>query len=307
MRLFRRASPTRAGTPASTAEVLARIRRIEIRARRLVDDLFIGQYHSVFRGRGMEFEEVREYQPGDDVRSIDWNVTARMGEPFIKKFREERELVVLLLVDVSASQDFGTGLQRKHELAAEIAALLAYSAIKNKDKVGLIAFSDRVERYLPPRKGAQHVLRLIREVLYLQPAGTGTDLGAALEDLDRLARRKSVVFILSDFLTTGYERALRRVARRHDVIAVTLRDPREMELPDAGMVYLRDSESGAAVLVDAGNRSVRRKYRADALAREDARRRLFGDCGVDEIYLRTDQPYVEPLLRFFRQRSRRAA
>jgi uncharacterized protein (DUF58 family) len=286
-------------------ELLRRIRRIEIRARRWVDQLFLGQYHSVFRGRGLEFSEVREYQPGDDVRIIDWNVTARMGVPYVKKFVEERELTVYLVVDVSASEGFSTAPQTKAELAAEIGALLALAAIRNNDRVGLIAFTDQVERFLPPRKGSQHVLRLIRELLYLRPRRRGTDIAAALGFLSRIARRRSVAFLLSDFLAGGYEAALRVAARRHDVIAVSLTDPRDTELPDAGLLELEDPETGRRVVVDSGDAGVRQRYAGAAERRSEERRRLLSAVGVDEVSVLTDQPYVQSLMAFFQARARR--
>jgi uncharacterized protein (DUF58 family) len=286
-------------------ELLRKIRRIEIRARRLVDHLFLGEYHSVFRGRGLEFSEVREYQPGDDVRIIDWNVTARMGTPYVKKFVEERELTVYLLVDVSASEGFSTAPQTKAELAAEIGALLALAATRNNDRVGLIAFTDQVERFLPPQKSSQHVLRLIRELLYLRPAHHCTDISAALGFLSRVARRRSVAFLLSDFLASGYEAALRVAARRHDIIAISLSDPRETELPAAGLLQLEDPETGQRVIVDSGDAGVRQRYAEAGQRRREERRRLLSAVGVDEVSILTDRPYVQSLMAFFQARARR--
>jgi uncharacterized protein (DUF58 family) len=286
-------------------ELLRKIRRIEIRARRLVDHLFLGEYHSVFRGRGLEFSEVREYQPGDDVRIVDWNVTARMGTPYVKKFVEERELTVYLLVDASASEGFSTVPQTKAELAAEIGALLALAAVRNNDRVGLIAFTDQVERFLPPRKGSQHVLRLIRELLYMRPHRRGTDIAAALGFLSRVARRRSVAFILSDFLASDYEAALRVAARRHDIIAISLSDPREMELPAAGLLELEDPETGQRIIVDSGDAGVRQRYAEAAQRRREERRRLLSAVGVDEVPILTDRPYVQSLMAFFQARARR--
>jgi uncharacterized protein (DUF58 family) len=286
-------------------ELLRKIRRIEVRARRLVDQLFLGEYHSVFRGRGLEFSEVREYQPGDDVRIIDWNVTARMGAPYVKKYVEERELTIYLLVDVSASEGFSTASQTKAELAAEIGALLALAAVRNNDRVGLIAFTDQVERFLPPRKGSQHVLRLIRELLYLRPAHRGTDVAAALGFLSRVARRRSVAFLLSDLLASEYKAALRVAARRHDIIAVTLSDPREVDLPDAGLLELEDPESGQRAVVDSGDARVRHLYAEAGQRRREERRRLLSAVGVDEVPILTDRPYVQSLMAFFQARARR--
>jgi uncharacterized protein (DUF58 family) len=286
-------------------ELLQRIRRIEIRARRLVDHLFLGEYHSVFRGRGLEFSEVREYQPGDDVRIIDWNVTARMGTPYVKKFVEERELTIYLVVDVSASEGFSTAPQTKAELATEIGALLALAAVRNNDRVGLIAFTDQVEHFLPPRKGSQHVLRLIRELLYLRPRRRGTDVAAALGFLSRIARRRSVAFLLSDFLARDYEAALRVAARRHDIIAISLSDPRETELPTVGLLDLEDPETGQRVIVDSGDAGVRRRYAEAGRHRSEERRRLLSAVGVDEVPVLTDRPYVQSLMAFFQARARR--
>ena len=286
-------------------ELLRKIRRIEVRARRLVDQLFLGEYHSVFRGRGLEFSEVREYQPGDDVRIIDWNVTARMGTPYVKKYVEERELTIYLLVDVSASEGFSTAPQSKAELAAEIGALLSLAAVRNNDRVGLIAFTDQVERFLPPRKGSQHVLRLIRELLFLRPAHRGTDVAAALGFLSRIARRRSVAFLLSDLLASEYQAALRVAARRHDIIAITLSDPRETELPDAGLLELRDPETGQRIIVDSGDARVRRLYAEAGQRRREERRRLLSTVGVDEVPILTDRPYVQSLMAFFQARARR--
>src|SRR5438128_2302092 len=231
-------------------EVIRQIRRLHVKARRAVEDLLGGEYHSVFKGRGIAFEEVREYQPGDDVRAIDWNVTARMGHPFIKRFIEERELTVMLLVDCSASHHFGTGRYEKREVAAELAAILAFSAISNNDKVGLIAFTDAIERFVPPRKGTRHVLRLIRDVLYFQPQRRATSLHEGLDYLNRVLRRRSIVFLLSDFIDRGFERVLKRTGRRHDLIAIRIADPREDELPPVGLLELEDAETGRHVVVD---------------------------------------------------------
>lgn len=281
------------------------IRRIEIRARRLVSNLFLGEYHSVFRGRGLEFWEVREYQPGDDVRTIDWNVTARMGTPYVKKYVEERELTVLLAVDVSASESFGTVAQAKAEVAAEVAALLAFAAVANNDRVGLLTFSDRIEKFTPPHKGSQHVLRIVRELLYARPQGRGTDIAGALSYLTRVARRHSIVFLISDFLGEGFEPALRTAARRHDLIAISLTDPRELSLPAVGLLELEDAETGRRLVLDTQDPGVRQSYALAAARRREARQRLLRSVGVDEVPIATDRPYVEPLMAFFRARARR--
>ena len=297
----------RANSQSIPPEFLARIRRIEIRARRLVANVFFGEYHSVFRGRGIEFSEVRQYEPGDDVRSIDWNVTARMGAPYIKKYVEERQLTVLLVVDVSASSAFTSTGTSKRDLAAEVAAMLAFAAVANNDRVGLIAFSDHVEEYVPPGKERRHVLRIIRELLYLQPQGRGTDIGAALSYLVRVTQRRAVVFLLSDFFDEGYEPQLRAAAVRHEIVALTLNDPREDELPDVGLLDLQDAETGARIAVDTSDHAVRDAYARRAAEARGRRRRSFAAAGVEEIELRTGQPYVQPLLRAFRARERRRA
>jgi uncharacterized protein (DUF58 family) len=287
------------------AELLKRIQGIEIRSRRLVNSVFLGEYHAVFRGRGIEFSEVREYQIGDDVRAIDWNVTARMGAPYIKKYVEERELTVILAMDVSASEAFGSEGRSKREVAAEVGALLAFSAIRNNDKVGLVAFSDRIERFVPPRKGRRHALRVIRELLYLRAQGRGTSIAGAIEFLRRVLPRRSVVFLMSDFQDRGYEPALRVISRRHDITAVTLSDPRELELPAVGMIELEDAESGAHVLVDTSDRKVLELYAARAAAQRDERRHILATTNVDQIELHTDSSYVEPLIAYFRRRAGR--
>lgn len=286
-------------------ELLKKIRRIHIRTMHMADDVFAGQYHSAFKGQGMEFEEVREYQPGDEIRSIDWNVTARQGRPFIKRFREERELTVMLLVDVSASQEFGSRDQLKRELAAEIGATLAFSAIKNNDKVGLIGFSDRIERYIKPDKGTRHVLWVIRELLALEPKGRGTDIAGALDYMNRVLRRRSVVFVVSDFLARPFEKPLRAARRRHDVIPIAVSDAREREWPKTRFVELVDSETGQWITVDASSRSFREEIRRRAEAAIAARRDMFKRMQADCIELQTGESIAEPLTRFFRAREAR--
>jgi uncharacterized protein (DUF58 family) len=289
-------------------EIFKKVRQIEIRTNREVTDVLGGQYHSVFKGRGMEFEEVREYLPGDEVRSIDWNVTARFGHPFIKKFREERELTVMLVVDVSASGQFGSVRQTKNELAAELAAVLAFSAIRNNDKVGLIMFTDQIEKFVPPKKGRRHVLRVVREILAFQPQGRGTDLQLALDYLNRVQPRRAVTFVVSDFQVTDEEsvrKKLRVASKRHDVIALSLRDPREEELPAVGLVQLRDAETGERALVDTFNRKVREEFAAKARHRLEALRRLLRSASVDHVEIRSDADYVLPLIQFFKMRERR--
>jgi len=288
-------------------QILQKIRQIEIRTKHLVNDVFSGEYHSVFKGRGMEFAEVREYEPGDEIRSIDWNVTARLGRPYIKRFIEERELTVILMADVSASGHFGTVNQMKSEITAEICALLAYAAIQNNDRVGLLMFTDQIEKYIPPKKGRTHILRVIREVLYNQPGHTGTDLTQALEYLNRLLTRRSIVFILSDFLTEDYMKPLRVASKRHDVVAVTITDPRELSLPGVGLIELQDAETGEEVLVDTGDAGWRRQYAEYNEALREARDQQFRVTGVDAIHIRTDEPYIDPLLQFFKLRERKFA
>jgi uncharacterized protein (DUF58 family) len=290
-------------TSLSQEEMLSVIRRLQIRARRLVRLLFLGEYHSVFRGRGLEFNEVREYEPGDEVRLIDWNVTARMGVPYIKKFVEERELILYLLVDVSASSSFSSQNATKRELAAELATLLAFAADANNDKTGLIAFSDRVELFLPPRKGQQHMLRIARELLYLEPKGRSTDIGVAVDLLMSITKRPSVAFVISDFHAAGYEASLRLAAQKHDLTAISLTDPRELELPRVGLLKLRDPETGAQVLVDTEDRRLRERYAKAAAERVVARRRLLAGLGVEEIAIRTDRSYIQPLMAYFRARA----
>jgi uncharacterized protein (DUF58 family) len=286
-------------------EVLRQIRRLQLKARRAVEDLLGGEYHSVFKGSGIAFEEVRPYQPGDDIRAIDWNVTARMGQPFVKRYIEERERTVLLAVDASGSQLFGTRARQKREVAAELAAVLAFSAVANNDRVGLVQFTDRVEHFLPPRKGARHVLRLIRDVLFWQPRRGGTSLREALDFLNRVLRRRAVVFLFSDFLDRDYERSFKRAGRRHDLIAVRVTDPTEEELPGVGLLELEDAESGQRVLVDTADRRVRDAHAAAAVARREAFRRLAQSAAVDRIEVSTVGGHLEALVRFFRLRERR--
>lgn len=271
----------------------------------MVRDTFAGQYVSIFKGRGMEFDEVREYQPGDDIRTIDWNVTARTGWLHVKKYVEERELTVLILFDASGSFDFGTGLRLKRELAAEVGAVLAFAATRNNDKVGLLIFTDKIEAFVPPRKGRKHVLRIIREILHFKPESKGTDLGLALEYAMRVMRRHSVMFLISDFRGTNYENALRVANKKHDVVGLTIADPRELDIPPVGLIEVEDGETGRRALFDF------RTPRASAMFAQAAadityeRQAVFQKARVDEISLRTDQDYVEPLVRFFQARERR--
>lgn len=287
------------------AEVLRRIRRIEITTKKLVNDVFAGEYHSSFRGQGMEFEEVREYQPGDDVRLIDWNVTARTGVPFIKKFREERELSVMLLVDASSSGQFGTRSQLKEEMAAEICGLLAFSAIRNNDKVGMIIFTDEVEKFIAPRKGRGHVLRLIREILYFKPVGRSTNISKALEYLNRVIKRKSVVFLVSDFLSSGYASDLVIANRKHDVVAIKIGDEREAKMENFGLIDFEDAETGEIISVDTSDSYFRRQYGMQAEDLSADLEKAFSRMRIDFVQLTTGRDYFVPLTSFFKKRERR--
>ena len=286
-------------------EVLRQVKLIELKTRGLVNSVFSGEYRSVFKGQGMEFAEVREYQPGDEVRSIDWNVTARMRRPFVKRYIEERELTVMLAVDLSGSERFGTVRRFKSELATEMGAVLAMSAIRNNDRVGVLLFTDRVEHVVPPRKGRRHVLRLIRDLLVHEPMGRGTDVGGALEYMRRMLRQHSIIFIISDFLDPNVERPLKLLAQQHDVVAVTVEDPSELELPDIGLARLTDPESGQTIDVDTSDPKVRSTYAARAAEEHERRLRLLRRLAIDEVPVRTDGGYIEPLLRFFRARETR--
>ncbi len=286
-------------------EILRKVRQIEIRTNREVTDVLGGQYHSVFKGRGMEFEEVREYLPGDEVRTIDWNVTARFGHPFVKKFREERELTVMLVVDVSASGRFGSVRQTKNELAAELAAVLAFSAIRNNDKVGLILFTDRIEKFVAPQKGRRHVLRVVREILGFAPQGAGTDVSLALDYLNHVQPRRAVCFLLSDFQDQEFLNQLRVAGRRHDLIALSIHDPREEQVPAVGLVELRDAETGALAVVDTFDDHAREQFVQQTAQQATALHQLFRKAAVDRVDIRTDADYMRPLVRFFRMRERR--
>lgn len=286
-------------------ELIRQIRRIEIRTNRMVNDVLAGEYHSVFKGQGVEFEEVREYQFGDDIRSIDWNVTARMGEPFIKRYREERELTVMLLVDLSSSSRFGAVEKTKSEVAAELSAVLAFSAIKNNDRVGLILFTDEVKKFIPPQKGKKHVLRLVRDLLTFESPGGLTDIKCALDFLGKVAKRKSVVFLISDFLGDGYENALRVANARHDLIAISVADPREAEMPPVGFIELEDAETGERILFDTFDAIDRNRF-AQIAATENAQlTESLKRMRVDHVSIRTGQSYIDPLVKLFQQRSRR--
>jgi uncharacterized protein (DUF58 family) len=299
----------------TTKAMMSRMRQLEIRTRRLVNDTLVGEYHSVFKGRGMDFDEVREYIAGDEVRTIDWNVTARAGRPFVKKFTEERELTILLVVDISASGNFGSGAQSKRDLAAELASLLAFSAIRNSDKVGLLLYTDRIEQFLPPKKGRRHVLRVVREILFHEPVGRGTDAVKVLDVVNHVLHRRAIVFMISDFqspqdptrVAAEMRRAMRQTNRRHDLVAVHIEDARERTLPNLGVLALQDSESGAVIELDTADPKVRSRFDREAAERV---RNLVNDFraeGVDTLELDTNAPYLPALQRFFKTRERRRA
>lgn len=289
-----------AGVPP---EVLRQVKLIELRTRGLVNSLFVGEYRSVFKGQGMEFSEVREYQPGDEVRSIDWNVTARMRRPYVKRYIEERELTVMLMVDLSGSERFGTVRRFKSELATELAAVLTMSAVRNNDRAGVLLFTDRVEHVVPPRKGRRHALRLIRDLLVYEPEGRGTDLAQAIDYLAKMLSHHAIIFILSDFLDTGIERPLKILAKQHDVIAITIEDPSELTLPDIGLARFTDPETGETLDIDTSDARVRGAYERMVTTEANERRHLLRRLAIDEIPVRTDSGYIQPLLRFFRVRE----
>jgi uncharacterized protein (DUF58 family) len=290
-----------------TEELMREVRRLQVRTRRRVEGLFAGEYHSAFKGRGIEFAEVREYEAGDDVRAIDWNVTARAGKPFIKRFIEERELTVMLAVDLSRSGAFGSAGRPKNRLAVELGAVLALAATQNNDRVGLLIFTDRIELFVPPRKGRTHVLRLLRELLNFEPRGGGTDIAGAVDHLGRVLTKRAVVFLVSDFLAPPFEAELKVAARRHEVIAVTVSDPRESALPEgvSGLIEVADAETGQRTLIDAGSRASRERYRAAAREAEGSLARTLAKARVDQIRVSTDRPFVSDLARYFKMRERR--
>lgn len=288
-----------------TKELLKQVRQIEIRTKGLVNQVFSGEYHSVFKGRGMEFSEVREYQFGDDIRNIDWNVTARFGHPYIKVFEEERELTVMLMVDLSGSLMFGSVSKTKQRIAAELTAILAFSALKNNDKVGLILFTDKIEKFVPPRKGKKHVLRIIREVLSFEPEGNLTNIRGALEYMNNAIKKKSIAFLISDFMDEGYEKILRIVGRKHDLIGIVLDDRREKELPNIGLVKLADAETGVERWIDTSSKRVRSQMIADRKEREKLRNSIFIKSRLDRIEVTTSSNYIHPLVQFFRKREKR--
>jgi uncharacterized protein (DUF58 family) len=288
-----------------TKDILKKVRQVEIKTRGVVEEIFSGEYHSVFKGRGIEFAEVREYLPGDDIRSVDWNVTARMGHPFVKLFEEERELTLMLLCDFSSSGYFGSAKQLKIEVAIEVAALLAFSAIKNHDKVGLLLFTDSIEKFVPPKKGKTHVLRILRELISFQPEAAGTNIREALSYFSRVQNRRSIAFLISDFWDQGFDDALKLVGRRHDLIALKLRDPREEEIPPVGLIKLQDAETGREFWLDTSDRTVMKRYHTSIKDRRKKLDQLLRVSGVDQVEIRADRDYVRPLSHFFRMRARR--
>ena len=286
-------------------EILKKVRQIEIKTGKLVNDVFAGKYESIFKGRGMEFHEVREYVPGDDIRSIDWNVTARAGHPYVKKFVEERELTVLLMGDVSGSGYFGTKDKMKRDVMAEIGALLAFSAIKNNDKVGLLLFTDRVEKFIAPKKGRPHVLRVIKELLYYKPEGRKTNINAALEYAGKVLKKRCVVFMLSDFMDSGYERLLRILNKRHDIVGISISDPRETYLPDIGLIEFEDAETGESIYLDTGDDFLKKELTKRRLLFLQGRNQAFKSMGLDSIDISTGKSYIGPLMLFFKARAKR--
>ena len=289
-----------------TTELLKKVRKIEIKTRGLSSQVFSGEYHSAFKGRGMAFSEVREYQPGDDIRSIDWNVTARLNHPYVKIFEEERELNVMLLVDVSGSETFGTQKQFKQELITEICAVLAFSAIQNNDKIGVIFFSDRIEKFIPPKKGKSHILRIIRELISFEPQSKGTNITLALRYLTNLIKKKSIVFLISDFMDNGFNDALKIANRKHDLVALRIYDKRERELPDIGLVKMKDAETGMVRWIDTSSREVRSTYEYESRKFEQRLKDIFNRSGVDTVSIATSENYIRPLMNLFKKRESRA-
>jgi len=289
----------------STSALLKKVRKIEIKTKGLSNHIFAGEYHTAFKGKGMAFSEVREYQPGDDVRSIDWNVTARYNTPFVKVFEEEREMTVMLLIDVSASGNFGTQEQFKRELATELSAILAFSAIKNNDKVGVIFFTDKVEQFIPPKKGKSHILRIIREVLAFQPTGKGTDIAGALEYFNSVIKKRSICFILSDFMTKEFEKPLKIASKKHDLVALRIHDTREDTLPNVGLVPMQDAETEKMIFVDTSSKKIRDNFAKNRLQATEKLRKLLPASGVDLIDITTGTDYVKPLINFFKNRGSR--
>ena len=285
-----------------TSDLLKKVRKIELKTRGLSNHIFAGEYHTAFKGRGMAFSEVREYQPGDDIRTIDWNVTARFNTPFIKVFEEERELTVMLIIDVSGSKNFGTQKQMKQELVTELSAVLAFSAIQNNDKIGVIFFSDKVEKFIPPKKGKSHILRIIRELIAFEPENKGTDIGEALRYFNNVIKKRAVCFVISDFMGENFESPLKIANKKHDIVTISINDIREEELPDIGLIQMKDAETGEVKWIDTGNKLVRHNYKKNYLQNKEEVNQLFKNSGIDTIQLRTDMDYIKPLIQFFKRR-----
>ncbi len=285
-----------------TSDLLKKVRKIELKTRGLSNHIFAGEYHTAFKGRGMAFSEVREYQPGDDIRTIDWNVTARFNTPFIKVFEEERELTVMLIIDVSGSKNFGTQKQMKQELVTELSAVLAFSAIQNNDKIGVIFFSEKVEKFIPPKKGKSHILRIIRELIAFEPENKGTDIGEALRYFNNVIKKRAICFVISDFMDNNFEAPLKIANKKHDVVTISINDKREEELPDIGLIQMKDAETGEVKWIDTGNKSIRQNYKKNYLRNKEEVNQLFKNSGVDSIQLRTDMDYIKPLIQFFKRR-----
>lgn len=287
-----------------TSDLLKKVRKIELKTRGLSNHIFAGEYHTAFKGKGMAFSEVREYQPGDDIRTIDWNVTARFNTPFIKVFEEERELTVMLIIDVSGSKNFGTQKQMKQELVTELSAVLAFSAIQNNDKIGVIFFSDKVEKFIPPKKGKSHILRIIRELIAFEPENKGTDIGEALRYFNNVIKKRAVCFVISDFMNDNFEAPLKIANKKHDVVTIRINDKREEELPDIGLVQMKDAETGEVKWIDTANKLIRESYQKNYLRNMEEVNQLFKNSGVDTIQLRTDMDYIKPLIQFFKRRGK---
>jgi uncharacterized protein (DUF58 family) len=286
-----------------TQELLKKVRKIEIKTRGLSSHIFSGEYHSAFKGRGMAFSEVREYMAGDDIRAIDWNVTARFGHPYIKVFEEERELTVMLLVDVSGSGSFGTRNQFKKDLMTELCAVLSFSAIQNNDKIGLIFFSDKIEKFIPPKKGKSHILRIIRELIEFQPTSTKTDISEALRYVSNIIKKRSICFVMSDYLDEGFEDSMRLANKKHDIVALQIYDTSETDLPDSGLIKFRDAETGETMLIDSGDKNVRKIFRQNWLRHERRIQDALSRCGVDKVKIKTDESYITPLMLLFKRRG----
>ena len=287
-----------------TSELLKKVRKIELKTRGLSNHIFAGEYHTAFKGRGMAFSEVREYQAGDDIRTIDWNVTARFNNPFVKIFEEEREMTVILMIDVSGSKNFGTQNQMKQELVTELSAVLAFSAIQNNDKIGVIFFSDKVEKFIPPKKGKSHILRIIRELIAFEPQNKGTDIGEALRYFNNVIKKRSVCFVISDFMAEGFDAPLKIANKKHDIVSIRIHDPREEELPNVGLIQMIDAETNQVKWIDTSHKNIRESYHKNYINTEKTINQLFKSSGVDTIQLRTDKDYIKPLIHFFKRRGK---